>query len=246
MFQIFSKKKYLVDELKGFVDIHNHLLPGIDDGAKSVEDSLAMIREFRELGVNHFIATPHIMSNYYPNTPETINAALENLRSGLITQGMDSISIEAAAEHMIDENLTDLLEKEKVMPLEKHYLLVEMSYLQPPIHFDEVIVKIAGKRYYPILAHPERYAFLHSRFGKYKKFKEQGIFFQMNLLSLGEYYGKEVPKIAMKLLEEGMIDFVGSDIHNLSQLKALKELRISSKQQNLLRPIVDNTIRSFY
>lgn len=246
MLQIFSKKRYLVDELKGFVDIHNHLLPGIDDGAKSVDDAIAMIREFEAMGVTHFIATPHIMSNYYPNTPETISEARERLQKGLDAEGMSSITLDAAAEHMIDENLSDLLDENRVMPLQKYYLLVEMSYLQPPIHFDEVIVKVANKRYYPVLAHPERYTFLHNRYGKYKKYKQQGIFMQMNLLSLGDYYSKEVPKVAMKLLEDRLIDFVGTDVHNLQQLKALKELKITSKQQNLIRPIVDNTIQSFY
>lgn len=236
----------MVDYLDGFIDIHNHILPGIDDGAKTVDDSIALIRSFSEFGVKHFIATPHIMSNYYPNTRETIGASLTELKNALLQNGLKDVSVEASAEHMIDDNFENLLENEGIMPLKKDYLLVEMSYLQPPINFEEAIIKTASKRFFPILAHPERYGFLHHRKKRYQEYKDNGILFQMNLLSLSEYYGKEVPKVAVELLENGLIDFVASDVHNMSQLNALKKLTLSKKMIEQLLPLINNTIQTFY
>ena len=246
MFHFFSKKKFLFDYLEGFIDIHNHILPGIDDGAKTVDESIGLIKAFSELGVKHFIATPHIMSNYYPNTKETIQAALSELKNALLQNGLTDISIEASAEHMIDDNYEFLLESSGVMPMKKDYLLVEMSYLQPPINFDDAIIKTASNRFFPILAHPERYGFLHHRMKRYNQYKDNGILFQMNLLSLSEYYGKEVPKVAHELLENGFIDFLGSDIHNMNQFNALKKLTVSKKTLEQLLPLINNTIETFY
>ena len=236
----------MVDYLDGFIDIHNHILPGIDDGAKTVDDSIALIRSFSEFGVKHFVATPHIMSNYYPNTRETIGASLTELKNALLQNGLKDVSVEASAEHMIDDNFENLLENEGIMPLKKDYLLVEMSYLQPPINFEEAIIKTASKRFFPILAHPERYGFLHHRKKRYQEYKDNGILFQMNLLSLSEYYGKEVPKVAVELLENGLIDFVASDVHNMTQLNALKKLTLSKKMIEQLLPLINNTIQTFY
>lgn len=245
MLQIFNKKKFLIDHLEGFVDIHNHILPGIDDGAKTTDDSLKLIKGFMEFGCQKFIATPHIMHNYYPNTAESINNALQELKNKLIENNLKDVSIQAAAEHMIDSNFEDILENDEVMPLAKNYLLVEMSYLQASINFDEAIRKVASKRLFPILAHPERYIFLHNRIKKYKSYKESGMLFQLNILSLTDFYGKEVQKTAFKLLEEGLIDFIASDAHNMTQLTALKGARLSAKHLDLLIPVIDKTIVNF-
>ena len=246
MIHFFSRKEYLIDYLDGFVDIHNHVLPGIDDGAKTVDDSLSLIKGFEDFGVTRFIATPHIMHNYYPNDRESIMGALSRLQQGFLKNGLKHISIAVAAEHMIDDNYENLLESDSAMVMKEDYILVEMSYLQPPINFEEAIIKTASKGYFPILAHPERYGFLHQRMRKYQEYKEHGILFQMNLLSLGEYYGKEVPKIAMALLDQGLIDFVATDVHNIAQLNALKELKVHKKTAEKLLPLINKTIETFY
>lgn len=246
MFSFFSKKKYLIDYMEGFIDIHNHILPSIDDGAKTVEDSISLIKEFSEFGVTKFIATPHIMNNYYPNTPETINNSLLLLKDELLKRDLRHVSIEASAEHMIDDNFESILEEGKVMPIRKMYLLVEMSYLQASINFDEAIQKVAKNRYFPILAHPERYMYLHNNFSKYLQYKKDGILFQMNFLSLSDFYGKEVQKKAVKLLEDESIDFVATDIHNIHQMEKLKEMRVSNSILKLLLPVIEKTIGNFY
>jgi protein-tyrosine phosphatase len=246
MFEFFSKKKFLIDYLENFVDMHNHILPGIDDGSKTVEESIALIKSFSEFGVQNFIATPHIMDNYYPNTSETIHSSLDELKKGLFDNELKHISFDVAAEHMIDANFESLLDRSEMMPLRKNYLLVEMSYLQPSINFEEAIQKIASKRYFPILAHPERYNFLQLKSSEYKKYKKQGILFQMNLLSLSEFYGRDVQKKALHLLDEGLIDFVASDVHNMNQLQSLRDIKVTNTQIEALLPIIDRTIQTFY
>jgi tyrosine-protein phosphatase YwqE len=245
MFHFFSRKTFLIDCLEGFIDIHNHILPGIDDGAKTVEESVELINAFAQFGVKNFIATPHIMHNFYPNTPETINNSLVLLKNGLLKNSMRDISIQASAEHMIDDKFESILENGNVMPLGNNYLLIEMSYLQVSINFDEAIQKIARHIYFPILAHPERYLYLHGNLKKHNEYKNQGLHYQLNLLSLSKYYGKEVQQMAFRLLKEGMINFIGSDVHNMNQLKLLKNLTVSKKTLKHLLPIINNTTETF-
>ena len=185
------------------------------------------------------------MHNYYPNNPETINNSLLLLKNKLLEQHMKDISIRAAAEHMIDDNFETILEDSAIMPLDDHHLLVEMSYLQASINFDEAMDKTMKHGFFPILAHPERYLYLHNYFKRHKEYKKQGVLYQLNLLSLSEYYGKEVQQMAFKLLEEGMIDFIGSDIHNMNQLNGLKEIQLNRKIIDALKPIIRATTLSF-
>ena len=245
MFHFFTRKNFLIDYLEGFVDIHNHILPGIDDGAKTVGESIELINGFSQFGVKDFITTPHIMHNYYPNNPETINKSLLLLKNSLLENDMKDISIRAAAEHMVDDNFESILELGTIMPLDDQHVLVEMSYLQASINFDEAVSKIMKHGFFPILAHPERYLYLNNNFKKHREFKKQGIRYQLNLLSLSKFYGKEVQQMAFKLLDEGMIDFIGSDIHNIHQLRSLKEIQLNKKTIDTLYPIIKNTTHSF-
>ena len=246
MFHIFSKKKYLVDYLHNFVDIHNHILPGIDDGAKNVQESIDLIRGFKELGITNMVATPHIMSNLYPNTKETITASLDLLTNELLANDLKDISIEAAAEHMIDDSFKELLEQGEVMSMRKQYLLVEMSYLQPSINFDDAIKSIMKKGFFPILAHPERYGYWHTNKANYSKYKKKGVQYQLNLLSLSDYYGPEVQRMALYLLDHGLIDYIATDIHRREQIEFLKEIKINAGVSESIIPLINNTINQFY
>src|SRR5690606_1413572 len=247
MVEIFLKKKFLVDNLFGLVDIHNHILPGIDDGAKTVEDSLDMIRGFSQIGVTHFICTPHIMHHHYDNTPETIKGAHELLLESMENTELSEIKLDFAAEHMIDDNFEAILEKGEVLGLNRQHLLIEMSYLQPALNFDLAVEKIFSKNYFPVLAHPERYMYFHQKYGKYAKMKAKGIKFQLNLMSLSaDSYGSGVQKVAQKLLQDDLVDFVGSDIHNVQQLERLKEIKLNNGVLNRLMPIIEHTIETFY
>ena len=245
MLEIFSKKHFLVDLLDGYIDIHNHILPGIDDGAKTPEDSLAILNEFKEFGVTDFICTPHIMGNYYPNNPQTIRNSHALLQNQLLINNIKDFSIEIGAEHMIDDQFQEALYYHEVVPLNNNHILIEMSFLQPSINFEECVHQIKCESYFPILAHPERYVFLHNKTDKHRAYKEQGIFYQLNLLSLSPYYGAEVQKMALKLLERKMFDFIGTDVHSLKQIQYLKEVKLPEKTLNLLKSIVEKTVYSF-
>ena len=228
------------------MDIHNHILPGIDDGAKTVEDSITLIKGMGEFGISRFIATPHIMHNYYPNTEETINKALSDLQDALLENQLTDIALSAAAEHMIDDNFESLLEEAKVMPLGDDYLLLEMSFLQASINLDSAIEKTTHSGYFPILAHPERYLYYRNKHEVFRTLKKKGVKLQLNLLSLGEYYGTETHKNTQELLKEKLIDFVASDLHHTGHLKELKKVQVTEKTLDLLFPVLENTIEEFY
>ena len=238
MLSIFQKKYFLVDLLEGFTDFHNHLLPGIDDGANSAEDSIAMIKKFNEFGVTNFVASPHVMGEFYPNTPETILPALEKVKK-ILPNGN---SINAAGEYMMDQYLIDQLEKNIVLNVTENYVLVEMSYFQAPINLAEILFKIQNNNLKPILAHPERYAFYHDNsFEKYKDLKARGCDFQLNMLSLTPHYGTGIQKKAFQLLENGMIDFISSDAHRMEHLEKIGNIKFKKKQLNLLEPIIEKS-----
>lgn len=246
MFSIFKKKHYLQDLLEGYIDIHNHILPGIDDGASEVQDSLALITKFGEMGVKNFISTPHIMNDYYPNSPETVNAALQTVKNELEKAGKTDVNIKAAAEYMMDHSFMELIEKEDLLCLVQNLVLVEMSYFQPPINLNEILFKLQTKKYKPVLAHPERYAYFHSKkLEKYHELKQRGCYFQMNILSLIGHYGSNIQAALFELLDNNMIDFMGTDTHQLRHLDKLSQAKISEKRFNQLKPIIENTKEVF-
>jgi len=241
MFNFFTKKEYLVDHLAGFIDIHNHILPGIDDGAKNVKESIELIKGFKQFGVTKFICTPHIMYNYHDNTPETIKESFKKLKKELKhKEEFKDITINYAAEHMIDENFEHLLDTNEVLPLNSNHILIEMSYLQPSINFNQSIEKIIKKGIFPVFAHPERYQYLNNTLKNYEKLKSQGLKLQLNLLSLGGYYGADVKKVALQLLENNLYDFLGSDAHNTTHIQSLKSIKLKQRYVKNLLYLIDN------
>lgn len=238
----FLKKKItpLIDFLpERFVDIHSHLLPGIDDGAVTIDDSIKLIKSIKNLGINNIITTPHILGAFWPNTPEIITNKLDFVKTKLETQNISLNKLSAAAEYMLDEKFMNLLYHKELLTLKDNYVLVEMSYVNPPENIFDIIFEIQANGYKPILAHPERYLFYHYRFDLYKKLKEKGCLFQLNLLSLTNYYGSEVNKTAIQLLKNHLIDFAGTDIHNIRHIKYLDTIG-TSKNIELIKPILKN------
>jgi tyrosine-protein phosphatase YwqE len=209
---------------KGFIDIHSHLLPGIDDGAKDLEDSIALIQQMSAHGIKNFITTPHILGTIYPNTPEIIKSKLQEVQNALIKRNITDVTIDAAAEYMMDEQFSILIEKDEILTLKDHLVLVEMSYFSPPLNLYDILFQLQLKGYKPILAHPERYNTYHANFEHYYKLKRAGCLFQLNLLSLTEHYGKYVQKTTEKLLKENMYDFVGTDTHHQQHLETLQKI----------------------
>lgn len=237
----FFKNKVSITTLftNEFVDIHSHLLPGIDDGSKNMDETIALIKKMRGYGIQNFIITPHIMEGVWENSIDTILPKLTAVKRELESHNLTDISIRAAAEYMLDSNFNSLLEQQQLLPLKDTKILIEMSYINPPVNLYEILFNIQIAGYQPILAHPERYSFFHKKYNEYVKLKEAGCLFQLNLLSLSNYYGKDTQKIALRLLEDNLIDFVGTDTHANRHLSYLESIN-NPKILKLIAPIVKN------
>ncbi|WP_299837400.1 CpsB/CapC family capsule biosynthesis tyrosine phosphatase [uncultured Tenacibaculum sp.] len=223
-----------------FIDIHSHLLPGIDDGAKNIEDSISLITKMKSYGIENFITTPHILGDVYPNTPELIKEKLNEVNNALAEKGID-VKIQAAAEYMMDEKFSQLLSEGNILILRDNFILVEMSYFNAPYNLYDILFEIQLKGYKPVLAHPERYAFYHKDFQNFYKLKKAGCLFQLNLLSLTEQYGKGVQSTAEKLIKEGLYDFVGTDTHHHNHLKLLEKIGTKKNYKKIETLIKSNS-----
>lgn len=202
-------------------DLHSHFIPGIDDGAKTMEDSLKLIRGMKEFGYKKVITTPHIMSDYYKNTPEIILGGLEKVKEELKYNNI-TIEIEAAAEYYLDYEFDEKLKSGKILTLSDKYVLVEVSFLNPPDNLETTLFNLVIAGYKPILAHPERYPFWHNDIERYQRIKDMGALLQLNILSVTQYYSESVKKTAEKLIDLGMIDLLGTDMHHDKHMEAIR------------------------
>jgi tyrosine-protein phosphatase YwqE len=230
---LFKSSKQQLQVQPIYVDMHSHLLPAIDDGSKNMQETFAMIERMKTMGYQKIITTPHIMGDYYKNTPETIGEKLNEVKKHLYDQGLE-IELEAAAEYYVDESLVKKLKsKEKLLTFGDNYLLIETSYLNEPSNFAEVIMLIKENGYWPILAHPERYQYLYVDFEKYERLYALDISFQLNINSVGGYYGKQAKFFAKKLIDKSMIGFIGSDCHSMKHLDVLEKTRETEEYAQL-------------
>ncbi len=204
-------------------DMHSHFIAGIDDGAKTIDDSIVLLRNMEAMGYKAVVTTPHVMIDFYPNTNTTIREGLEKLRIAARENNI-GLEINAAAEYYIDEYFVELLEKEPLLTVQKNEVLVEFSMMFEPPMLHNTLFNMQKKGYKPILAHPERYQSLHNNFDKYAEFKDRGCYFQLNMLSLTGYYGANVANIAGKLLEKGMYDYCGTDMHHEKHAAAINNV----------------------
>lgn len=224
MFTFFKSKRKItgLDFSKLRTDMHSHIIPGIDDGAQSTAQSVELLQIIMDTGISKIITTPHIKSDFYPNNKETILTGLDILREAL-EKNKINIKIEAAAEYYLDETFAEKLESNDILALSDKYVLFELSFFNLPFNLFHIIEKIKEKGYTPILAHPERYSYLSSSIDNYYRIKETGCLLQLNTIALTGYYGKPIQKTAELLVENTLIDFAGSDMHNIKQAEAFKE-----------------------
>lgn len=224
----FNKKAASLSDsgmMNGLTDWHSHVLPGVDDGIKTMEDSLAVLRHFEEKGVSNLWLTPHIMEDY-PNTTDKLKGRFEEL-----CQAWDGkLKLHLAAENMLDSLFEERLAARDLLPIGENadHLLVETSYFSPPMGFDGIIDSIMSAGYYPLLAHPERYTYMDE--ADYNKLRGKGVKMQLNYVSLIGGYGETARKKSIWLLKNGYIDAVGSDIHRLKSNQTLIAERPSKKE----------------
>ena len=221
MFEIFKKKRKIADLSGIATDMHSHLLPGIDDGSPDVETSIALIRGMMEIGYKKFITTPHIMWDIYQNTHETIKTAHTQLKEALKKEKI-KVHIRAAAEYFLDDHFDQLLEDNTpLLTIHDNLVLVEFSFVNAPFDLKEKLFKLQMAGYQPVLAHPERYLYLKDNKVFFDSLRDAGCLFQLNLLSLSNYYGKASTELAHYLIKKNYFDFLGTDLHHERHLEAL-------------------------
>lgn len=204
-------------------DMHSHILPGLDDGADTLEDSLLLLRGMIGLGYKKLIMTPHIMGDFYKNTPYGIWEKLVELRSAATEAGLE-IELECAAEYYMDEWFVKKLEEgQPLLTFGDNYVLFETSYLNEPLNLKDVVFMLQAAGYKPVLAHPERYLYLYNRFNEVIRIQEMGVMLQMNLNSLTGYYSDGARKMAEKMVDHKLLSFVGSDLHSARQVASLQK-----------------------
>lgn len=230
MFFFKRKKSPYSDFSELGLDMHSHLVPGVDDGAQDVNDSINIIIGLKELGFEHLITTPHTLQGIHPNTRETLTAG-HGLLSGKLPNG---ITLRLSSEYFLDEQFDEQLNANSVMPMAGNRLLIEFSQISRPLDLEEKIFDLGIKGYQVILAHPERFQFFHRSFEYYKRLKEMGVELQLNALSLTGHYGKNVKVVAEKLVENDMIDFLGTDIHHVRHLEVLKLVPATKSFERLM------------
>ena len=231
----FNTKTKLADSgiFQGFTDCHCHILPCVDDGVETMEESLAILSRYEQLGIKEVLLTPHIMEDV-PNTP----AALRQRFAELTAAYKGQISLRLSAENMLDSLFLERFEAGDLLPWGKegNHLLVETSYYKAPANFHKLLQNIKSKGYFPILAHPERYLYMPRL--EFRSLKQQGVKFQLNLFSLLGMYGKTVKENAEFLLEQGLYDYVATDLHAYDVLESALEDKLSKKPIEKIKGIV--------
>ncbi|EDM22985.1 tyrosine-protein phosphatase [Caminibacter mediatlanticus] len=234
---IFFKKIKKI-ELK--TDIHSHLLPGIDDGVKTIDESLSLIKEYINLGYKKLIITPHVMYDSYNNSTDLILEKINYLKNECFKNNLN-IELEVSAEYNFDEEFVERIEKNDLLPINKKYILFEFSFYQKPVNYENIIFKLKSKGYIPILAHPERYRYFDLE--DFKSLKELEVMFQCNIISSIGFYGKTPQKKFKELAKNKMIDFLGSDVHSFKYMEALK---ISFNSSSFNRLVSNLHIKNSY
>lgn len=213
---LFKKKCSLADSgvFQGFTDWHSHILPGVDDGVQTMDEALNILTLYEKLGIKTVWLTPHVMEDI-PNT----TAHLKERFKGLQAAYKGAVQLHLAAEYMLDNLFWERIDNNDLLPLGEKgdRLLVETSYYNPPANLYGLLDRIKAKGYYPVLAHPERYAYMEKK--NYCDLKDIGVMFQLNLFSQTGLYSKEAQKNAEWLAQKGLYDLSGTDIHGIKMFQ---------------------------
>lgn len=230
MFDFFRKPKEAV-KLCFSTDIHCHVVPGVDDGSPDAATSADLIEHMQSWGIGRIIASPHVTQNTFENDRASIEPAMAQLQAELKRRG-NNIEISHSAEYRIDELLMQRIEAGDLMPLPNDYLLIEKSFMQEPWNLDQLIFDLQVRGLRPILAHPERYPYYYNRKNRYRELHEAGLAFQINVLSLAGAYGKAERKVACHLIDAGLVDFIGTDLHRQSHVDAINAYLKTKEARN--------------
>ena len=240
MFGLFRKRQYEPADFSGLhADMHNHLIPGIDDGATDLESAIVLIRAMQGLGYRKIIATPHVQWEMFKNTHEAIEHGARLVRDRLAEIEM-KVEFQGAAEYFLDEHLDELLEKNQpLLTIYKNMVLVEFSFIRQPMDLKDKLFQLQIKGYQPIIAHPERYLYFGAHKDVFDELHDMDCVFQLNLLSLCGYYGKKQEELAQYLIKKKYVSLLGSDIHNIRHINIL---RASSQISSTVKKLLDSGV----
>lgn len=231
-FNLFKRKE---KKLFFNTDMHSHLVPGVDDGSANINTSVFLCQELSKLGITTSYLTPHVTAITFPNNRNTIEEPFEALKQALKEQHVP-LTIGHSAEYRLDELFErEVLGKDDFMLFPNDYILIENAFTQPTLHFDDLVYELKARGLHPILAHPERYCYYANNPSKYEEIHDSEVLFQCNILSFAGFYGRMEHDTAFYLLENGMVDFIGTDMHRVEHLNALKHFIGTSEYKKLER-----------
>lgn len=239
LFSLFPKREKKLREAVDLsvlhTDIHSHLIPGIDDGSPDMETSIELLRELEALGYKKIITTPHVKAEVFPNDINELDNLCEQLRHEAKMAGI-GLTIEVGAEHLISDDFHDRLKQRQFKTFCGNHLLIELPFYAPPMGLNEYLFELQLAGYRLILAHPERYLYWVKEFEKFEELQDRGVMFQMNIMSLGGYFGEEVKRLAERFVEKDMVELIGTDTHGQRHIEAVRN--------TLYSPVLDKLIKS--
>lgn len=233
-----QKKVDIIAEgwLEGMTDIHCHLVPAVDDGSRSLDETRQLIEAMRSIGIQRIITTPHIYRRYPHNDSSTLQQELERLLPDLSDLG---VPLMLGAEYMLDEGFEAHLAKPLLTLGTSKYLLVETSFVGAPLDLFRLIQQVISAGAIPMLAHPERYLYMDDRM--YDQLRGAGCAFQLNLFSLTGMYGEQVQRRAQQLLERGVYSFVGTDTHRIELFRrTISSAKTYARYEEPVRTLIRN------
>lgn len=242
LFNFFKSKGNSESRLFYRTEIHCHIMPGVDHGASTVNDSLELIEAERRWGIDRFILTSHVTEDTFENNPETLAEGFARLKEGVDKVEMP-VRMAYSAEYRLDTLFMEQLRQNRIVPMPGNYLLVENSYIQEPMGLDNLLFDLKVKGYKVIMAHPERFPYYHGNASRYEQLHSAGNLFQVNLLSLAGFFGKDAKKVAEWMAKQGMVDFLGSDVHHMRHVEAIDAYLKSSDYRKLL-PYLKKTVKN--
>lgn len=212
------------------IDIHSHIIPNVDDGARSVEETFNILKEAQEAGFTDVILTSHFLLNYYETNAQELIFWKEKLQEVLKKQGT-KINLHSGMEIYITNQMEELLENKKILTLaNSRYMLIELPLATNVKYFDYVVYYLEAKGIKPVIAHPERYKCVQKDPDIVEEYIEKGCLIQCNYGSIVNLYGREAEKTIKTLLKKNQVHFLGSDVHRengtyLIILDAIKKIR---------------------
>ena len=214
-------------------DIHSHLIYGVDDGSRSIEESIEILQKLKQIGFDNVIITPHFIENSeYSSTNSEKEEKLLDIKGSLKSNNVD-INIHIGNEIFINENIVELIDKGSIETLaDTNYLLIELPFHNKILNLDDILYEIKHKGYIPIIAHPERYSYFQENYDLVDELREEGILFQSNYASIIGYYGKEAEKLLKYMLKHKYVDYLGTDIHRIDKICVIDNFKNIEKLFN--------------